>query len=215
MVRRTRPGLLPEEIKTNYDLIIDHTVLDLAVDFDEIAPRRPLATMVIDVACDAIVGIAMSSHIPTAAATAVALLDAMQRGVRRDLRPIVAKPRVGIVAGPLDDTAALQHVLESGDFEVSTRLTGPHGGGKIIEALLGSRHAGIRMKPRLVWNQGNRRIIMPEPGLRALGPHEAAELARGRLRSSRATLVFGGLSEGSRLRIANGLSALAQGGTEY
>lgn len=46
-VRRKRPMLLTEEHRRDVDLIIDHTVVDLPVDFGDGQARRPLVTVVI------------------------------------------------------------------------------------------------------------------------------------------------------------------------
>ncbi len=207
-VRRTRPGVLTEDIKAELDLLVDHTVLDLSVDYGSVTLTRPLATMVIDVAADAIVGIALSSSKPSSHATAAALLDALRRGIRNGDRNAYHKPRLGLVAANDGEAGAVLNILTHVGFDARTRITGAHGGGQAIEALRGSCQAGIRLKPRLVWNDGPRR--QAEGGKKALQPNDALALVRGRFMDARSTSVFGRLADSMRLRLINDLAKESQ-----
>ncbi|MBV1692158.1 hypothetical protein KRR38_31965 [Novosphingobium sp. G106] len=83
-VRRTRPSLLTDDIKAGFELLVDHTVLDMPVNFGDGTPRRPLATMVIDVTAEAIIGLTISAKTPNPASTPKALLDSIRGGLRND-----------------------------------------------------------------------------------------------------------------------------------
>lgn len=207
-VRRKRPLLLTEEVRSMYDLVVDHTVLDLPVDFGG-GVRRPLATLAIDVAADAVVGLAISPATPSSAATAAAILDALRRGTRHGhFTP--TKPRIGIVARSPEEASNVIALLRRYSLHATCRLTGAHGGGLIAETVLGIKHAGIRLRQRLVWYENSRRWIVLAPGAMPLTPKEAVALARGRLLDSRATTVFAGLGDIRLSRFLSELNSLAQ-----
>ncbi|WP_394651990.1 hypothetical protein [uncultured Sphingomonas sp.] len=206
-----RPALLVERIRSSYDLVVDHTVLDLPVDFGAASAKRPLATIAIDVATDAIVGIAISPGAPRPPATARALLDAMRRG-SRSVVASCGRPRVGIVAHLLAEVDAVLEPLAKSGFEPSWMAAGTHAGGLIIESLLGQQHADIRLRQRLVWHDGQRRMAALAPGANALPLEEAESLVRGRLLDDRATTVFAGLDETHRSRLEGDLMVIAQAG---
>lgn len=212
-VRSGRPSLLTKQVKNELDLLVDHTVLDLPVDYGGGDVRRPLATMVIDVASDAIVGLALARGTPSPESTAAALADAARPGLCLDGRRTPGRQRVGIVAMAEDETAGIIDILERAGFDSDVRLTGAHGSGRGIEALLGSHRAEIWLKPRLVWSYPDRRSVSPRTGRRALAPEEALALARGRLRDASVASVFGQLDEGARLRLISDLMRAAHPGS--
>lgn len=207
-VRRIRPNLLSHDLARDVDLIVDHTVLDLPVRFDCIL-RRPLATMVIDVADDAIVSLVLSSATPNPRATAAAIREAAKQSLRNQNSAKLRRPRISVTARESQEVAGVLEALECAGLEAVMSHTGKHGAGQAIESLLGSQRAGIRLKPRLVWNEGHRRIF--DPGVDGvLCPAEASALARGRLLEGRVTRVFGLLNDAARLRLMNDLALLAQ-----
>jgi len=208
-VRRTRPPLLTSDIKSELDLLVDHTVLDLAVEYGNTTPMRPLATMVIDVAAEAIIGLALAPSTPSVRSTAEALLDALRRSNRNEPR-FGHKPRFGIVARPDEDVTEILAIVGRSGFDTHPVITGAHQGGKAIEALLGSRQAGIRLKPRLVWNEGVRRQARVARGTTALTPEDAVKLVRGRLLHAGTSKVFGCLKDVERLRLIKELTGQIQ-----
>ncbi len=210
MVRRVRPGLLPTDLKEQLNLIIDHTVLDIPVDYGGEGPRRPLATTVIDTASDTIVGIALSPGTPGPAATAAALADAARRGMRGAGGRSADRPKIGIVAMDSDEMAGLASLMEAAGLTAHVRLTGAHGAGRAIEALVGTSRDGIRLKPRLVWAYPKRRWLQPPSGAASLVPDEAASMVRERLLDTLPTAAFSQLTEADRIRLIAGLTRLSQ-----
>lgn len=208
-VRRKRPTLLTDEQRSSLDLIIDHTVVDLAVDFGDGRPRRPLATLVIDVTSEAPVGLAISSGTPAPAHTANAMLDALSRGIRYT-RTSVGMPCVGVVAMAQTEGDTVVEAVRRVGLEATYVLTHAHGGGLFAESLLGREPAGLRLKQRLIWHMGSRRLATVQPGAKALTPTEAEELIRGRLLNGRPTTAFAGLDGNSRGRLTEALTDIAQ-----
>lgn len=212
-VRLTRPSLLLQDVKSRFDLIVDHTVIDLPVDFGAPAPLRPLATIVIDVATDAVVGLALSAGTPGPGSTARALLDAMSRG----LRPGGARQerlRIGIVAKEAGEIAGVDEALARASVEVRVETTGDYGGGRHVEALLGYRSAGLAFLPRLVWNlrghgRGRREVTLA-PGSLPMSPVVAEELARARLVAAAVTAAFARIDATAWTRLTNDLAQAAQ-----
>lgn len=208
-VRRKRPMLLTDEQRSSLDLIIDHTVVDLAVDFGDGRPRRPLATFVIDVTSEAAVGLAISSGTPAPAHTATAMLDALRREIQLARTPC-SMPRVGIVVMMEAEGDIVVEAVRRAGLEATCVLTHAHGGGLVAESLLGREHAGLRFKQRLIWHRGSRRLATVRRGAKALTPTEAGELIRGRLLNGRPTTAFAGLDGNSRGRLTEALTDIAQ-----
>lgn len=211
-VRRVRPGLLPTDVKAQFDLIVDHTVLDMPVDYGGEGPRRPLLTALIDTVSDAIVGIALSPGTPGPATTAAALADAARRGMCALGDGSGDRPTVGIVAMHVDEVSDLAPLMEGAGMGAEALLTGAHGAGRAIEALVGASRDGIRLKPRLVWAYPRRRWIQWSPGTASLAPDEAASLVRNRLLDPLPTTAFGHLAETDRISLTAELSRLSQSG---
>lgn len=209
-VRRTRPSLLTDDIKAGFELLVDHTVLDMPVDFGDGVPRRPLATMVIDVAAEAIVGLTLSATTPNPATTAKALLDSIRGGLRHDHEVRAFPKRIGIIAHSKEETRGILETLRASGFDASDRWTDRLSGGLSIEALLGYLHARIRLRQRLVWNEGPRRFFRLAPGAGALQPEEAQLMVHGRLTSRHATTAFGRVYGATRTRLLGELHAISQ-----
>ncbi|MBY0282400.1 MAG: hypothetical protein K2W81_00395 [Sphingomonas sp.] len=210
-VRRKRPTLLTNEQRSRLDLIVDHTVIDLAVDFGDGCARRPLATLVIDVASETPVGLAISNGTPASAHTATAMLDALRRGIQYTSTSS-GKPRVGIVAMAEAECGTVIEALRLVGLEATYVLTHAHGGGLVAESVLGREHAGLRLKQRLIWHRGSRRSATVKSGAKALTPADAEELIRGRLLSGQPTMAFAHLHGNCRGRLTKALTEIAQAG---
>lgn len=208
-VRRKRPSLLTDEQRAGLDLIVDHTVIDLQVDFGDGHPRRPLATFVIDVASETPVGFAISQGTPGPAPIAVALLDALRRGIRHAHKR-ESMPSVGIVVMADIEAEVVIEAMEHAGFELHRIKAHAHSGGLFVESLLGRGHSGIRLKQRLVWHEGTRRTAALPTGSRALTPAEAEDIVRGRLFTGYPTLAFAGLGDVARSRLRNSLLGIVQ-----
>ncbi len=210
-VRRKRPSLLTDEQRSGFDLIVDHTVVDLPVDFGDGRARRPLVTIVIDVGTEAPVALTISTATPGPATTAAAVLDALRGGTRhahgRD-----TKPRVGIVAMSQIEAASVIDLLKDAYIEADLIMTGAHSGGLFAESLLGREPAGLLLKQRFVWHDGNRRLATTPAGIAPLTPADALALIRGRLLGRQSTTVFGMLDNIGRCRLTTGLAEIAQAG---
>lgn len=196
-VRRRRPAVLTGEGAAGYDLVVDHTVIDIPVDFGGPGVRRPLATMVIYAPAESVMGVALSPGTPSPESTVSALLDAFRHSTFNGNAPM-HRPRVGIVAVSDAEGGAAADTLRRAGFDVGYIEVHAHGGGMFIEALLGREHAGLRLKQRLVWNTGERRLAALAPGAKPLTPAEAVDLLRGRLLRGRPTTALGELAAAAR-----------------
>lgn len=70
---------LPSAISETFDLIFDHAVTNVSVDFGDGIVQMPLCTFLIDVRSETIAGIHLSQGLPSEAALANAMLDALKR----------------------------------------------------------------------------------------------------------------------------------------
>lgn len=209
-VRRTRPACLPDDLN-QFDVIVDHTVLDLTVDYGE-APRRPLATIVIDVAAEAVVGLALSPGMPQPAGTAAAILDALGRSLHGTSRDADRDISLGIATGSPAEAEALLGPLARVGIEAILIPTKTFGMGRHAGALLASGRAGIRLLPRLVWNTGPRRLAPVKDAKPPLAPDVALELARARLLGAKAGAALGRLDDAAMSCLADGLVEVAREG---
>ena len=208
-VRRKRPMLLTEEHRRDVDLIIDHTVVDLPVDFGDGQARRPLVTVVIDVASEAPVALSISRSVPSQAATAEAIFDALRGGIRH-ANGRAAKRRMSIVAMSEKEGANVVATLRQAGIDAGLIMTGAHGGGLVVESLLGPEPVGLRLKQRLVWHHGEKRLAAVSSGAPPLTIAEAETLIRGRLLHGRPTTAFSSLSNRDQAYLARSLAKIAQ-----
>lgn len=200
-VGRKRPHLLPEGMAAGLDLALDHTVVELPVDFGA-GPVLPLLTIAVEPAADAIVGIALSPGVPTIAVMATAIHDALRHSARNRHR-VAAAIRIGLPARP--DARRLTRILEDHGCQAETR----GGAGAIANSVLGRERAGLRFKPRFVWKDEDRRRVEPEGSI-AISPSEAHALVRGRLIDRRSATPFADLDDVARSRLAIALAGVSQ-----
>lgn len=178
-IRCIRPARLRKEAAAT-DLLVDHTVVDLPVLFGSI-PQRPLVTAVIDVANDEIVGMALSEGKPNCEAIAAALSDAAMPDLRTTKTGSPKPTPITVVACHSDRTEDVASTLGLSGIEVRVEWVGAHGGGRHIEALLGSRRAGIQLRPRLIWSDSSRRLATTTACASPMNPDFAAQFIRSRL----------------------------------
>ena len=178
-IRCIRPARLRKEAAAT-DLLVDHTVVDLPVLFGSI-PQRPLVTAVIDVANDEIVGMALSEGKPNCEAIAAALADVARPDLRTTNTGSPKPSSITLVACHSDRTEDVASTLGRSGIEVRVEWVGAHGGGRHIEALLGSRRAGIQLRPRLIWSDGSRRLAATSACASPMDPAFAAQFIRSRL----------------------------------
>lgn len=200
-VGRKRPHLLPEGMAAGLDLVLDHTVVELPVDFDA-GPVLPLLTIAVEPAADAIVGIALSPGIPTIATMVAAIHDALRHSARNGHR-VAAATRIGLPGPP--DARRLIRTLEDNGCRAEAR----DGAGAIVNSVLGREQAGLRFKPRFVWKGEDRRRVEPKGSI-AISPIEAEALVRGRLLDRRSATSFAGLDDVARSRLVNALAGVGQ-----
>lgn len=194
-VARSRPRLLPPEISAVPALVVDHSVLDLSVAFGSGVPSRPLATFVIDTREEAVVGLALSDGPPSPAATAAALLNAVNRA-RRAQQPLApTRVHVTLPVEPGAHWSVFQADLTAARVEVSYRAVGKYGHGAMAESILGRRPGGIRLRPRLVSLDLGKRQGSPVGRAAPMSPQEAFDYSHPRLVGSRSTALFSGHSD--------------------
>lgn len=200
-VGRKRPHLLPEGMAAGLDLALDHTVVELPVDFGA-GPVPPLLTIALEPAADAIVGIALSPGVPTITAMAAAIHDALRHSARNAHR-VAAATRIGLPGRP--DARRLIRILEGHGCRAEARGVA----GAIANSVLGRERAGLRFKPRFVWKGEDRRRVEPE-GSVAISPTEAQALVRGRLVERRSATPFADLDDVARSRLSVALAGVGQ-----
>lgn len=179
LLRRFPPGSIDQAIKTECDYVVDWTVLELPVDFGTGALERPLACMVIDTAADSVVGIALAQGQPAEETIVRALEHLYKTNGMPFHSKIQARPKIGIVTlikpGTILNFDGIAGTVLKADFVPldTTQL------GTCIDALLGSRHAGIIIKARSAVRSGLRRprasVTIPR-----LTVHEAEQFVRAR-----------------------------------
>lgn len=200
-VGRKRPHLLPEGTAAGLDLALDYTVVELPVDFGA-GPVLPLLTIAVEPAADAIVGIALSPGVPTIAAMAAAIHDALRHSARNG-HGIAATTTIGLPGRP--DGRRLIRILE----DHGCRAEAQGDAGAIASSMLGRERAGLRFKPRFVWKGEDRRRIEPKGSI-AISPIGAWALVRGRLVDRRSATAFAGLDDVARSRLAIALAEVGQ-----
>jgi hypothetical protein len=192
------------EIRANYELVIDHAVLEIPVDSDGIVVR-PLATILIDTNAEAAVGLALSLDHPSPAGAAAAILDALRHGQRQANIPISRATRIAIPADGSHDWRPLTQTLVRANLVVETLPIAPRGGGKFVEQLFGRRKAGIEMRARLIRAPIDERRPKKLTAFPPMTLEEALSYARPRLIGSRATAAFAHLDDIARSHFDNEL----------
>lgn len=167
---------LPAKLAELADIVIDFTVLDLAVAFPGSIVSRPLAALAIDTIQEQVVGIRLSDGPPTLNRSARVLIDALQL--------MEKSPRSAAI--PNAEGALWQEfseLLRQSGLEAKSYTVSAYAHGRYAEALLGQRYQGIRLRPRLVDSSGGERETKVAHGQKALSLNAAQELVRARFLS--------------------------------
>lgn len=180
-------GRLPAAVQANYDLLVDHVVLDIPVGFSDGSVKLPLCSVIIDVAANSIAGLHLSTLIPSARATAAALQDALTRSA--DLvGNETPHPRLGLNVTPDDSSIELTSVLESVGFKVVSSPATRQAYGASLRSLFGDRWQGIRLRPMKVWRPQDRNVERPT---RVTSVAEATSFVAARFNVSESPLLCG------------------------
>lgn len=178
-VHAHRPSRLTAELAGWGDLIVDHTVIEVAIDAGNGRLERPLATLVVGAEQGQIAAVELSCGPPSVANVAAALISTLEPMSHGNADPTVRSVGLPHMTDPL--WPALHGALEGSGLAVNVHRPGPYGHGRCAQALLGLATRGIRLRPRLV-EAGPERRAMPlnasRPGLTIA---EASQLVRARL----------------------------------
>jgi hypothetical protein len=207
-VSRARPPLLPRGIENEFELLVDCTVLELPVRVGDLV-IRPLATILIDVKQEAAVGLALSMKHPGADTMAKAILDGLRHGRRYSAATSTETTRIALPSN--DVPGRLSEAMTQAGYAVRSEPVTPRGGGKVIEALLGRRSAGIKLRPWLVTAPLAKREAKTRIAIKPMSLDEAFDYARARLVGSRTTATFAHLNDLARVRLDAELDLLGQG----
>jgi len=207
-VSRARPRLLPRGIENKFDLLVDCTVLELPVRVGDLVVR-PMATILIDVKQEAAVGLALSMEHPGTDTMAKAILDGLRHSLRCSAATSTKTSRIALPSN--DAPGRLSEALTKAGYEVRSEPVTPRGGGKVVEALLGRRSAGIKLRPWLVTAPLAKREVKTRIAIKPMSLDEAYDYARARLIGSRTTATFAHLDDLERIRLDTDLDLLGQG----
>ncbi|RPF71097.1 hypothetical protein [Aurantiacibacter spongiae] len=175
-----REPRLTDELASLANLIVDHTVLELPVDFGTGMIERPLATVVIDATIHRIVALEISRGPPSTKIIASSLRAALGPARKPEGEHVIeriAVPRVSDKDWPL-----LCDAIDRAGLSLNVLEVGPYGHGRCIEALLGQRQEGMRFRPRLVEASPDRRSILPRSSHVPLDAERTRDLVKARLK---------------------------------
>lgn len=168
-----RKAGLPAKMAELADIVIDYTVLDLAVAFSRAKVSRPLAAVAIDTNQERIIGVHLSDGHPALIKSVRVLADG--------LSTMPDDPRS--VAIPNVDGEQWQEFLKllgPVGLEAKSYTAGAYAYGRYAEALLGQRFQGIRLRPRLVASSFGDRETKLVTGDKAISLSAAQELVQAR-----------------------------------
>ncbi|AXU20878.1 hypothetical protein C7W88_17850 (plasmid) [Novosphingobium sp. THN1] len=138
---------LPSAISENFDLIFDHAVIDVPVDFGDRVVQMPLCTFLIDVRNESVVGIHLSKGLPNEAGMAEAMLDALRRNL--DLtEPSNDALRFGVPVTVQDPATQLRAAVRKCGQRVIERPVGMLENGMLVRCLKSDRCNGLSFFPR-------------------------------------------------------------------
>lgn len=146
---------LPSAFSENFDLIFDHAVIDVPVDFADGVVQMPLCTFLIDVRCKAVVGIHLSRGLPDEAAMAGAMLDALKRSSELE-PPSSSALRYGIPVTVQEPAAQLREALRQCGQLVIERPVGRLEHGMLVRWLKSDRCNGLSLLPRKALSERGR-----------------------------------------------------------
>lgn len=178
-IHANRIRKLPTQLAKLGDWIVDHTVVEIPVVNKETAPQRPLATAVIDSRLNSIIALNLSLGLPSAPKIAAVLIRAIELRSNEN----VGFPKITVGLPFLNDQrwAKLPASVAAAGNSVVEYTPGAYEHGRCVEALLGLRHEGIRLRPRLVLASPTRRVCPPNGMFNAVSLIEAEKLVRKRL----------------------------------
>lgn len=149
---------LPSTISENFDLIFDHVVIDVPVDFGDGIAQMPLCTFLIDVRSESVVGIHLSKGLPNEAGMAEAMLDALRRNL--DLtEPSNDALRFGVPVTVQDPATQLRAALRRCGQLVIERPVGMLEHGMLVRCLKSDRCNGLPFFPRKALSTKGRRSV--------------------------------------------------------
>lgn len=167
---------LPLTISENFDLIFDHAVVDVPVDFGDGVVQMPLCTFLIDVQNEAIVGIHLSQGLPNEAAMAGAMLDALERSSELEDSSNCAL-RCGIPVTVQEPAALLREALRQCGQVVIERPLGKLELGMAVRWLKSDRCSGLALLPRKALSErGRAKLNCPGVALEQIHSFVAARL---------------------------------------
>ena len=177
-IHANRIRKLPTQLAKLGDWIVDHTVVEIPVVNRETAPQRPLATAVIDSRLNSIIAVDLSLGLPSVPKIAAVLIRAI--GLHSDEN--VGFPKIAVGLPFLNDQrwAELVTSVAAAGSSVVEYTPGAYEHGRCVEALLGLRHEGIRLRPRLVLAPPTRRVSPANGMFNPVSLVEAERLLRKR-----------------------------------
>ena len=202
-----RPSRLTDELASLGDLIVDHTVLDLPVDFGGGTIERPLATVVVHAPAHRIVALEIGRGGPSTRSIAASLRAAFECAGKHGGEPVIE--RLAIPSPSDEDWPRLHDAVGRAGLSLNALRSGPYGHGRCIEALLGQRREGIRFRPRLVEAGPERRSILPHTSHAPLDAERTRELVLARLEVGDVPGFSCDLTEPSMQRLLERLGSLS------
>jgi len=159
------------------DFVVDHIAVDLPVQTGEGA-TMPIATIVIDVARAAVVGLELRTLAPGIAPVAFAINSWLQLGI--PTRADGQEPVLALEAFPGDDWKRLVGVLAELPFRLQVTQRSALGRTSVSPTLLGDRHDGVWLRPRNTSRTPEKRRPTVPAGAKPLAVEMAADVLQDR-----------------------------------
>ena len=159
------------------DFVVDHIAIDLPVQTEDDV-TMPIATVVIDVAREAVVAVELRTHAAAIAPVAFAINSWLQAGI--PTRPDGQEPVLAIEAFPGDDWKRLVGVLAELPFRLQVTQRSALGRTSVSPILLGDRHEGVWLKPRNTSRPPEKRRPTVPAGAKPLTPDLATDVLQDR-----------------------------------
>ena len=179
-ISKARAGVLTQTAKDIGGLIIDHTTLDIPVDFGDGIPCRPICSFAIDAELEKVVALHLSKEPPSVTSSGAVILAAKSN---EDLTEDRAEQQTSATLLLPAETDAKQtcDMFEDAGIALTIVPTHGYGFGQHVEALLGYYHEGIWFQPRMTAKPSTARPAQVDDPARIMTPTVAAAFVRSRL----------------------------------
>lgn len=207
---RTRPRHLPDAFTAFGDaLVMDACAVGVAVRDQAGDAVRPVLTAVIDVRRDRLIGASLSTAGYGPASAAAALADALATTQPQVMHTDATLLTIGRWIPSGQDWTDFDQTIASAGIGSSNIAAGKDDRSRGITGLLGTRHAGIQLLPRLTLSDVARRAAAEQDG-DPVSIAVASDMLRGRFVGRPTANALAMLDDVDRRVLLDGLEGLAK-----